>query len=789
MNFDIPSDLPTRLPVLPLRQGFLLPGVAAPFGVGRPASVKALDASEGWVLVAMQRESTEEVNPSELLPVAVLARILHPIQRPDGHRAVVVQGVARVHLGQIVQTEPYLEAEYERIVESWPESVEADAMQRALVGAVEKIVQQMNIESPVQVLAKNVDDPSILVDLVAAFIESDLDFKHEVVCETDPMIRARKVLARAQEVSNLLDTQQSIEDRVRADFEGQQREVYLRKQLEAIQAELGEGEGGDELGDLKKKLDDAGLPEEVQAAVDKELKRLQRIQPGSPERTNAIDWLELVAELPWTKETSTELEVTAVESALESSHHGLEEVKKQVIENLAVRKLAGSGRADVLLLVGPPGVGKTSIAEAIAEATQRRLVRVALGGMRDEAELRGHRRTYVGARPGRLVENIRRGGSRDPVVLLDEVDKLGRGYQGDPSAALLEILDPEQNHAFVDHYLEVPFDLSKALFIATANDLSTVPPALMDRMEVVQIEGYTRAEKRAIAKQHVLPKLARNAGLAEADVAFSDEAIESAIDGWTRESGVRQLQRTLGKVFRAAAVKKARGESFDALSVGPGELESYLGPKKFRESPHEAPSRAGIATGLAWTPMGGDVLYIEASELPGSGQLVLTGQLGDVMRESARAALTYALSHADELDVPEDILKKKDVHVHVPAGATPKDGPSAGVTMFTALASLLSGRSVRPDVAMTGEVSLRGRVLPVGGIKSKVLAAHDRGIRRVILPQQNAPDVEQLPEDVRGDMEIHLVNHMSEVLELALEAPVAVPHPQPSTGWAPLPVT
>jgi len=707
----------------------------------------------------------------------------------------VLQGVARVRFGPVTQTEPYLTAEFEQIESSWPDTVEAQAMQRALVEAVEKIVEKSNIEAQVQVLAKNVEDPSILVDLVASFIDSDMAFKHEVVLELDPMARARKVLAKAQEVSNLLDTQQSIEDRVRSDLEGQQREVYLRKQLEAIQAELGEGEGGDELGELKTKLSEANLPDEVQKAVDKELKRLQRIQPGSPERTNAIDWLELVSELPWRTETSTALEVTAVEKALAQSHHGLDEVKKQVVENLAVRKLAGSGRADVLLLVGPPGVGKTSIAEAIAEATDRKLVRVALGGMRDEAELRGHRRTYVGARPGRLIENIRRGGSRDPVVLLDEVDKLGTGFQGDPSAALLEILDPEQNYAFVDHYLEVPFDLSKALFIATANDLSTVPAPLMDRMEIVTIEGYTRAEKRTIARQHVLPKLAKNAGLAETDVELSDEAIETAIDGWTRESGVRQLQRTLGKIFRAAAVKRARGEEVATLFVGPNELEPYLGPKKYRESPHEAPSRAGIATGLAWTPMGGDVLYIEASELPGSGQLVLTGQLGEVMKESARAALTYALSHADELDVPEDFLQKKDVHVHVPAGATPKDGPSAGVTMFTALASLLSGRNVRPDVAMTGEVSLRGRVLPVGGIKSKVLAAHDRSIRRIILPRQNEPDVEQLPDDVRAEVEIHLVGHMSEVLELALEPPVAVPQPtsesatHSSSGWAPLPVT
>jgi ATP-dependent Lon protease len=796
LNFDIPGDLPGRLPVLALRQGFILPGMAAPFGVGRAASLEALRAADGWVLVAMQTEPTEAIDPAALLPVAVLTRILHPIQRADGAQAVVLQGVARVRLGAFVRTEPHLEAAYSRVDEVWPDSVEAEALRRAVVESVEKIAEKMNLDAPVTAIARGVDRPAVLVDLVGGLLESDLAFKHALVTEVDPLARARRVLQRARELANVLEAQQSIEERVRSEFADQQREAYLRKQLEAIQSELGEGPGGgDDLTELKAKLAELELPETVRASVDKELARAARIQPGSPERTTAVDWLELVAELPWTAETPTDLEVTAVEAALADSHQGLDEVKKQVLENLAVRKLAGTGRADVLLLVGPPGVGKTSIAEAIASATDRKLVRVALGGMRDEAELRGHRRTYVGARPGRLIESIRKSGTRDPVVLLDEVDKLGRGYQGDPSAALLEILDPEQNHAFVDHYLEVPFDLSKALFIATANDLSTVPSPLLDRMEVVSIEGYTRQEKAAIARAHVLPKLAVNAGLTPVDVSIDDAAIDAAIDGWTREAGVRQLQRTLGKVFRAVALRRARGETTGPVQVGEGELEGYLGPRKFRETPHEAPARAGIATGLAWTPMGGDVLYVEASELPGSGQLLLTGQLGDVMKESARAALTYALSHADELGVPEDVLEHKDVHLHVPAGATPKDGPSAGVTMFTALASLLSGRSVRADLAMTGEVSLRGRVLPVGGIKSKVLAAHDRGLRQVILPAENAPDVEQLPAEVKSEMDVHLVHSMSEVLELALEPPAVFPPraepatPEGGSGWAPMALT
>jgi ATP-dependent Lon protease len=443
-------------------------------------------------------------------------------------------------------------------------------------------------------------------------------------------------------------------------------------------------------------------------------------------------------------------------------------VKRQVLEHLSVRKLAGSGRADVLLLVGPPGVGKTSIGNAIAEATNRKLVRVALGAMRDEAELRGHRRTYIGARPGRLIEGIRRAGAQDPVVLLDEVDKMGTGYRGDPAAALLEILDPEQNHAFVDHYLEVPFDLSKVLFIATANDLANVPGPLRDRMEVLEIAGYTREDKIVIAQRHLGKKLAENVGLGESDVVMTDDAIREAIAGWTREAGVRQLQRTLGRIWRAAAVKKAKGELNEPLVVDAKDLETYLGRRKVHDEAHEVLSRPGIARGLAWTPVGGDVLYVEASTLPGKGSLILTGQLGDVMKESARAALTFTMANATSLGIPHDVMEDKDLHVHVPAGAVPKDGPSAGVTMFMAIASLLSGRPVRDDVAMTGEATLRGRVLPVGGIKAKVLAAHRHGVKRVLLPKGNEHDIEDVPKEARDDLEFILVDDMCAALDAAL---------------------
>jgi ATP-dependent Lon protease len=776
LDFSLPTDLPETLPVLPLRQGVLLPGGLIPLTVGRPGSVAAAEAADEWILVAVQRRAEDDPGADTLLPVATLARIADRTRDRRGHLVLVVNGVQRVRLGDLQPELDYLEAAFERLEQSWPETVEAEALARSLRENVREAAERMGLSEQVPLLMAAAPQPWLFADVVASVIDAPPEWQRKLLVETDPLERTREVLGRVIHLKNVLDAQKSIQEKVVGEQRDLQKEHILRRQLKAIQEELGETDEDSDLTQLRERLAARALPEEVRGAVNRELKRLDRISPQSPERNVAVDWLTWVADLPWAEYAAKDVDLGALEEALDKSHHGLADVKRQVQEHLAVRKLAGSGRADVLLLVGPPGVGKTSIGQAIADATGRELVRVALGGVRDQSELRGHRRTYIGSRPGRIIEGLRRAGSADPVILLDEVDKLVRGgFGGDPAAALLEVLDPEQNDTFTDHYMEVPFDLSKALFIATANDLSAIPGPLRDRMEVIDIPGYTAEEKVVIAREHLLTKLAKNTGLAPEQVVLPDPVIEAVIAGWTAESGVRQLQRALGRVFRAAAVKVARGELSGAYEVAEADLPRLLGKRRFVRRPHEEPSRAGIATGLAWTPVGGDVLYVEASSFPGSGRLVLTGQLGEVMKESARAALTYVLSEHRALGIPVERALEQDLHVHVPAGATPKDGPSAGVTMFTAIASLLSGRPVRGDVAMTGEATLRGRVLPVGGIKSKVLAAHRRGIKRIILPRHNEHDLEDVPQHAKDELEFILVDHMSEVLEAALEPGAAAP--------------
>ncbi len=787
-TFQVPDDLPPTLPVMALRRGILLPGMVSQFLVGRARSLSAVThAHEGWLLVAAQREPTNDPSPSDLLSTAVLARIVERQRAAAGDaERVVLQGVARVTLTGFPSVKRHLEATWTPVAEEWPETTEAKGMRDAFRQQIESAAEILGGPGVVQVMV-TFPTPA-MIDAVAGALDAGGDWQRDILSTHDPVARAEKVLVQIVRAKEAVAARESIQERVQNATRDHQREFLLRQQLKAIQDELGEGGDDDDLARLKERLAERDLPDEVQEVVDREIKRLERLSNASPERSVAVDWLEWIADMPWGRQSAVDLDLKALEDALDRSHHGLEDVKRQVTEHLAVRKLAGSGRADVLLLVGPPGVGKTSIGQAIADATGRKLVRVALGGIRDEAELRGHRRTYIGARPGRLVEGIRRAGTADPVVLLDEVDKVGTGVWGDPAAALLEILDPEQNHHFVDRYLEVAFDLSKVLFVATANDLAGVPGPLRDRMQVIEIAGYSQEEKLTIARDHLLPTVARNAGMEASDVTFTDAALEEAISGWTREAGVRELQRVLGNVYRAAAVKRARGELTAQLHVDAKDLTEYLGRRRFHDEEHEETKRPGIARGLAWTPVGGNVLYVEASLLPGKGGLVLTGQLGDVMKESARAALTYVLAHADELAIPHDVLADNDVHIHVPAGAVPKDGPSAGVTMFTTLASLLSGRAVRDDVAMTGEATLRGRVLPVGGIKSKVLAAHRHGIKRIILPRRNEIDLDDVPAEVRAALEIVLVDHMQEVLEAALAPALLAPAQRPPRAGRPKPV-
>ncbi|MBI4822172.1 MAG: endopeptidase La [Deltaproteobacteria bacterium] len=768
IRFEIPVNRPEVLPVLPLRQGILFPGTASPFSVGRSRSLAALSAAkDGLLIVAAQREGVDAPNATDLLPIGVLARVVRPLGQKEGVKAVLIQGLVRVRIEEVTSTEPCFSARYSVVTSDWPDSSEGRAMKISLDEAVKHAAEKIAGDATAFKVAAELD-PSSLVDLVASVLDVDIGWKHEILMTPDPLARAEKVLKKVAVTLEVLDAQKSIRDRVMSEVRDNERESILRRQLKAIQEELGEGGNDAELLRLKERLAKAKLTDEAREVVDRELARLSRIPQGGPERSVALDWLGWIADLPWQMYSAVDVDLGKLEDRLDETHYGLADVKRQVIEHLAVRKLGGQGRADVLLLVGPPGVGKTSIAQAIADATNRKLVRVALGGLRDEAELRGHRRTYIGSRPGRLIEGIRRAGTADAVVVLDEIDKLGRSWQGDPASALLEILDPEQNHAFVDHYLEVAFDLSKMLFVATANDLTEIPPPLRDRTEIIEIEGYTRDEKVKIARKHVLEKLAKNSGIELSDVVIDDEALEVAIGGWTREAGVRQLQRTLGKIFRKAAVLKAKGELKGPLKVTKDDVSGYLGRRRFFDEAHEAPTRAGIATGLAWTPLGGDVLYVEASTVHGKGKLVLTGQLGEVMKESAQAALTYVLSNADDLGIDPDVVAERDIHVHVPAGATPKDGPSAGVTMFTALASLLTGRPVRGEVAMTGEVTLRGRVLPVGGIKSKILAAHERGLKTIVVPKKNAADLEELPERVRSELEFVLADHVDDFLDRVL---------------------
>ena len=761
------KTLPLELPVFVLEDAVLLPGAVARLDTdpkGAAEARKLARSAEKRVVVALSAESELGIQP-----IAALARV-EGVSRDGG---VIVAGIGRVRVLGFKEAEPLPSARIEEVIVPAASGTEVEALAIEARRLARDILALLpGVPAQVGQALDGIADPGALSDLLTHHVPADSSAKQKVLETIDPVERLRLVvdlLARRREV---LKTAHDIEGAVQAKVSKAERDHLLRKKLEAIQTELGEGPDSDS-DDLGKKLSALKLPEEVRSQVDKELARLKKLPEQSPERSVSRSWLQWIADLPWGIVTEDNLDVDNARQVLDADHHGLQKVKKRVLQFLAVRKLRGDLKGPILCLSGPPGVGKTSLGQSIARAMGRKFVRVSLGGIRDEAEIRGHRRTYVGALPGRIVQALKRVGTANPVVMLDEIDKLGAGYQGDPSAALLEVLDPEQNKAFADHYLEVSFDLSKILFIATANTLETVPPALRDRMEVLEIPSYTSEEKAAIARRHLMPKQLEAHGLSGTSVELTDAALDRIIAAHTREAGVRALEKRLADVCRSLAVEKAAGTLVEPRRIDVGEIEPILGPDRFQPEVREDAGMPGVAAGLAWTPVGGEVLYVEALRMPGKGQLILSGQLGDVMKESARAALSYVQANAVQLGVAEKPLDGFDVHVHVPAGATPKDGPSAGVTLFTALVSLLSGVPVRTDTAMTGEATLRGRVLPVGGIKEKVLAAHRLGLKRVVIPEACAAELREVPQHVRDDLEIVLVKRMDEVLQAALE------HPQP----------
>jgi len=784
--------IPDTLPVLPLRDTVLFPNSFMPLAVAREASVRLIDESmTGSRLIAVftQRDATvEEPTETDLFEIGTATHIHKMFKLPDGSLRLIVQGLSRVRLKRLTSLRPYLLAEVEEAAEvNKPEDrLEIDALQRNIKTSFQQIVSLSPLLSDdLQTLALNITEPGKLADFIVSSLPTlTTAVKQEVLDTLD--VRARmdllnRILIKELEV---LELGSKIQSQVQSEVGKNQREYFLREQLKAIQKELGEDDDqAKEIDELREKIQAAGMPEAVLKEATRELDRLSKMPVAAAEYTVSRTYLDWLVSLPWTKRTEEVIDLPKTKGVLDADHSGLEKAKDRILEYLAVRKLNPDVKGPILCFVGPPGVGKTSLARSIATAIGRKFVRISLGGMRDEAEIRGHRRTYIGALPGQVVQGLRRAESRNPVFVLDEIDKLGADFRGDPASALLEVLDPEQNTAFRDHYLDVPFDLSDVFFITTANVLDPIPPALRDRMEVLELAGYTEEEKLQIAKEHLVAKQVTNHGLTAEQLIFTDEAIATVIRGYTREAGVRNLERELGALCRKVARRRAEGDEA-AVTLTRETVATMLGAPRFLdEEVHERTAKPGVAIGLAWTPAGGDVLFIEATRMHGGATLTLTGHLGDVMKESARAALSWVRRNAGLYGLDADFFKGAELHVHVPSGAIPKDGPSAGVTMAVAMVSELTGRPVRGDIAMTGEITLSGKVLPVGGIKEKVLAARRVGIRRVILPRQNEKSVvEDIGEDLRKDLTIHLVSSIDEVIDLALSpapAPVADAVPEP----------
>ncbi len=778
-----PVQFGDELPVLPIRNAVLFPGAVAPFDVGREKSVALVEDVDSLpspvIAIFAQRDpSTDDPGKDDLHHVGCAARVLKALKHSSGNYSLILQGLERIRLEEVTQTAPYVKAKIARLQEQNVGDDEAEALSMSLRDIAKQVVQLMpELPREAGSVIDSIQAPGALADLVAGNLDAPVDEKAALLETVDAKERIRKVLKLLTRQLEILKMRERINSQIKEEMGKNQREYVLRQQLKAIKEELGEDEGDQgDLDGLEERIAKANLTTEAEQVAKKQLKRLRNMQVGSAEYTVVRTYLDWILDLPWHVQTPDNMDISAVRRVLDEDHYGLEKVKKRILEYLAVRKLKKDKKGPILCLIGPPGVGKTSLGRSIARSLGRKFVRISLGGVHDEAAIRGHRRTYVGALPGQIVQGMKKAGTINPVFMMDEVDKIGHDFRGDPAAALLEVLDPEQNNTFADHYLEIPYDLSNVMFVATANIADPIPAPLRDRMEILEIPGYTRREKLAIARQHLIPKQLEEHGITKEQLDITDKAVDIVIDTYTREAGVRTLERQVAGVIRGVAVKIAEGDTTPRRVDDDDSIREFLGPQKFTSEVAERTEEPGVATGLAWTSVGGEILFIEATRMFGTGKLQLTGQLGDVMKESAQAALSYVRTNAERYGIAKDFLEKSDIHIHIPAGGMPKDGPSAGVTMFTALVSMLTGFRVRHDVAMTGEITLRGRVLPIGGLKEKVLAAHRAGIKRVLVPERNKADLDEVPAEVNNDLEFVFVSKMDQVLEAALEE---MPKPKP----------
>ncbi len=782
-----------KLPMMPIRDVVIFPHMMTPFVVGRESSVRALEealASDKKIFLATQHDaSVDEPKANEIYQVGTVVNSVQSLKLPDGNIKVLVEGIERGKVLQIVDSEGYMQATIRlaRYTTETNPTLES-GMQRvtSLFEQYVKLCQALNYET--MIAAVRMEDPAKLTDTIAANLQLSIEEKQELLEIFDPGERLNRIADVLDIEIEKLNMDRTIQSRVKRQMERAQKEYYLNEKIKAIQKELGRGEKS-EFDELKKKVDSAGMPKDVHDKAIQELKKLEAMPPMSAESTVSRNYLDWLLAVPWKKRSKEIRNISRAEKVLNEDHYGLEKIKERILEFLAVRQLVKNPKGSILCFVGPPGVGKTSLGMSIAKATGRKFVRMSLGGVRDEAEIRGHRRTYIGALPGQIIQMMKKAGTKNPVFMLDEVDKMAMDFRGDPSAALLEVLDPEQNYMFVDHYLDVEYDLSQVFFVATANVLHTVPPALQDRMEVLRLHGYTETEKIEIAKQFLVRKQREQAGLTEKNITFTDDAITSVIRYYTREAGVRNLEREIGNLCRKVARRVVKEGLEYNITITAENINDFLGVAKFRDTLVHEKNEVGLVNGLAWTEVGGSILNTEVTVVDGKGKLTLTGKLGDVMQESAQAAMSYIRSRAVRLGLNRDFYRNLDIHVHVPEGAIPKDGPSAGITIATAIASALGGIPVRRDIAMTGEITLRGKVLPIGGLKEKLLAAHRAGLFEVLLPKDNEKDIPDVPENLRKAMKLHFVDSMDQVLQLALESPFPEIPVSPGQGMTPLPPT